>query len=530
MARTLHNQLNTDEQMILPVLLPVGRDAELVRTVFEKQNIEIFVCESVHALLSKIHGECGPFIVGDEAISENSLHELAELLNNQPDWSNLPGIILVGRANEMRRFDMLAVHSEISLIQRPVRRPVLISVIRTAIEARRRQYQVRDLLKDLVRTNAKLRSRTEMLQKLALDLTHAENNERKRIAQVLHDDLQQMLASARLQMEILIGDLSNSDMAQTAQPVYDILSQAMDASRNLSHELNPAFVIGGNLKSALQKKALQLGKQFGFQVQVTCGIGDSEIDEDISTFVFRSIQELMFNCAKHAKASNVSIDLSRSQNFIKIVVVDDGIGFDPSNLNVFGGTEGGFGLFNIKERAIALGGSFGIHSNPNQGSRISLKLPVLLEEVIIDQNDNRAKEAQFDKNQDKPSISVVIADDHAVMRQGLAALLQNQPDIKVVAEASNGEQAVAYALQLHPDLVLMDYSMPVLDGPQATWMIKNKAPDIGVIGLSMYSGEDKQKSMYDAGANAFLKKDVQAAELIAAIKKHAKQVPVTSAD
>jgi signal transduction histidine kinase/ActR/RegA family two-component response regulator len=525
MERMPDNKFKTGERMILPVLLPIGRDAELVRTVFEKQNVEIFVCTSMHGLLLKIRDQCGPFIVGDEAVSEKSLHELTELLNNQPDWSNLPGIILIGRADQMRRFDMLAVHSEISLIQRPVRRPVFTSVIRSAIEARRRQYQVRDLLEDLVRTNEKLRSRTEMLQKLALDLTHAENNERKRIAQILHDDLQQMIASARLQMEILIGDLSNGQMAQTAQPVYDILSQAMKASRNLSHELNPAFVIGGNLKGALEKKAIQLGEQYGFQVQTTFDLGDTKIDEDISTFIFRSVQELIFNCAKHARASQVSLELTRSDNFIEIVVVDDGVGFDSSRLNVFGGVEGGFGLFSIKERATALGGSFDVHSAPDKGSRIFLKFPVLSEEVIIDEKNDKSKDTRLDQNENNHFISVLIADDHAVMRQGLAALLQNQPDIKVVAQASDGEQAVAYALKYRPDLVLMDYSMPVLDGPQATCMIKSRAPDIGVIGLSMYSGEDKQKNMYDAGAIAFLKKDVQAAELIAAIKKHAKQSP-----
>jgi signal transduction histidine kinase/ActR/RegA family two-component response regulator len=522
-----HKKEAARERMIIPVLLPIGRDAELVGTVFDNQNVEIFVCASMHDLLSKILSQCGPFIVGDEAISDESLHKLAELLDNQPDWSNLPGIILIGQMEKIRRFDMLAVHSEISLIQRPVRRPVLTSVIHSAIEARRRQYQVKELLEDLVRTNEKLRSRTEMLQKLALDLTNAENNERKRIGQVLHDDLQQMIASARMQTEILIGDLVNSELAQTAQPVYDILTQAMNTSRNLSHELNPAFVIGGNLKGALQNKAVQLGEQYGFQVQMTFDLGDAKVDEDISIFIFRSVQELIFNCAKHAKASHVCLELSRMENFIKIVAEDDGVGFDPRQLNVCGGIEGGFGLFSIQERAIALGGSFDIQSTPDKGSRFCLKFPALSEPAATDGKQIGSEDTHHDKKEKAHFISVLIADDHAVMREGLAALLQNQADIKVVAEASDGEQAVAYALELRPDLVLMDYSMPVLEGPQATRMIKNKAPDIGVIGLSMYSGEDKQKNMYEAGANAFLKKDVQAAELIAAIKKHAKQVPHT---
>jgi signal transduction histidine kinase len=501
-----HKKEAAGERMIIPVLLPIGRDAELVGTVFDNRNVEIFVCASMHELLSKIDSQCGPFIVGDEAISDASLDKLTDFLDNQPDWSNLPGIILIGRMEKIRRFDMLAVHSEISLIQRPVRRPVFTSVIHSAIEARRRQYQVRDLLKDLVRINEKLRSRTQMLQKLALDLTHAENNERKRIAHILHDDLQQMIASARMQMEILIGDLFNSELSHSFRPVYDILSQALITSRNLSHELNPAFLIGGDLKGALQYKAVQLGEQYGFQVRMKFDLGDLKIDEDISTFIFRSVQELIFNCAKHAKASHVSLELTRSENFIEIVVDDDGVGFDQRQLNISGGGGGGLGLFSIQERAIALGGSFNVDSTPNKGSRFSLNFPVLFEAWIIASENNRVEDIPLDKTEKTHPISVVIADDHAVMRQGLTALLQNQADIRVVAEASDGEQAVAYALQLRPNLVLMDYSMPVLNGAQATRMIKNKAPDIVVIGLSMFGGGDKEKSMYAAGASAYLKK------------------------
>lgn len=83
----------------------------------------------------------------------------------------------------------------------------------------------------------------------------------------------------------------------------------------------------------------------------------------------------------------------------------------------------------------------------------------------------------------------MIVDDHAVMRQGLAALRRNQPEITVVAEASDGQQAVDFALQYRPAVVLMDYSMPLLNGAEATRKIKQEVPEIAVIGLSMYSDQ-----------------------------------------
>jgi DNA-binding NarL/FixJ family response regulator len=99
-------------------------------------------------------------------------------------------------------------------------------------------------------------------------------------------------------------------------------------------------------------------------------------------------------------------------------------------------------------------------------------------------------------------------------------LLQNQPDIEVLAEAQNGEEAVALALHFRPAVVLMDFAMPRLNGIDATLRIKKKAPEIVVIGLSMYNTQDTKKRMLDAGAQTYLTKDVQAKELIATIKRH----------
>ncbi len=121
----------------------------------------------------------------------------------------------------------------------------------------------------------------------------------------------------------------------------------------------------------------------------------------------------------------------------------------------------------------------------------------------------------------KFAVRVIIADDHALIRQGLASLLQTQPDIRVVAEAANGKLAVELALKLRPDVVLMDVSMPVMNGVEATRRIKNEAPEIAVIGLSMHSSEEARTSMKKAGARDYLLKDRPALELLSAIKRFA---------
>lgn len=501
--------------MTVPILLPTGRDAELVGRVIAEERIDICICASMHELLGHIGSECGPFIVGDEAFSSGDCHGLIEALDGQADWSELPGLVLIGGRSGKRYPARLAARREIILIQRPIKKAFFTNIFRTAVEARRRQYQVRDLLEALVRTNEELRSRSGLLQKYALALTNAENNERKRIAQILHDDLQQMLASARLYTDMLLGDL-DGETAGRAKPIYDILSDAMAASRTLSHELNPVFAIGGDIEEALRKLGARMAKDYGFRIQTTIGLAGAQVDEDIGVVIYRSVQELLFNCAKHARASQVSIELTRQDKRLKITVADDGAGFDPDKLNILGGKEGGFGLFSVQERATALGGCLQVHSAPDKGSTFILEIPMPAD---IDAETQHPEHSPRDNATGSHALSVMIADDHAVMRQGLAALLRSQPGIEVVAEASDGEQAVSLALQLQPDVILMDYSMPLMSGAEATRMIKAQAPHILVIGLSMYDGQNERKQMQDAGARTYLKKDVQAAELIAAIKQ-----------
>ena len=106
-----------------------------------------------------------------------------------------------------------------------------------------------------------------------------------------------------------------------------------------------------------------------------------------------------------------------------------------------------------------------------------------------------------------------------VMRQGLATLLRSSPGINVVAEAADGEQAVTLALQFQPQVVLMDYSMPLLNGEQATRRIKRQAPGIAVMGLSTYGDRQTQHRMLVAGAQAYVSKDVQIGDLMKVIKE-----------
>jgi DNA-binding NarL/FixJ family response regulator len=115
-------------------------------------------------------------------------------------------------------------------------------------------------------------------------------------------------------------------------------------------------------------------------------------------------------------------------------------------------------------------------------------------------------------------IRVVIADDHRLVREGLRALLESQSDFDVIAEASNGNEAVTRALELRPDVVLMDIGMPELDGFEATHRILKASPNIRVLVLTAHETEDYFFRVLEAGAHGFLVKDAASTELVAAVR------------
>ena len=115
------------------------------------------------------------------------------------------------------------------------------------------------------------------------------------------------------------------------------------------------------------------------------------------------------------------------------------------------------------------------------------------------------------------SVRIILADDHKIMREGLRALLAKQKEIEVIAEADSGRGVIELCSQLHPDVVVIDISMPDLNGIDAARQITRQAPDIKVIALSMHSDKKYVKEMLAAGASGYLLKDAAFEELGMAI-------------
>ncbi len=364
--------------------------------------------------------------------------------------------------------------------------------------------------------------RSRQLQTLTRELLEAEERERRRIAELLHDDLQQILASAKLQLQS-IGQCTSNDPI-LLKKIDGLLKDSIAKVRSLSHDLSPPVLHHSGLVAALGWLAQHLKEQFGFTVQLDTDARDWFEDETLRIFLFRAVQELLFNAVKHADVNNARVSLSSTDGCLVIAVSDQGSGFKPDLKSL--SAKNGLGLLSLWERTQSMGGEMTIASAPGQGSCFTLTVPLPKAsekppgEAGYAQAIRRADE-DVDASADE-IIRVLLVDDHQVMRQALCTMLSNYPEIHVAGQASNGGEAIESVWDLKPDVILMDISMPGMDGVEATRRIKSEWPNVQVIGLSMYEDKHLIERMKQAGAEAFTNKSGSSDELLQVIYETAR--------
>jgi len=124
---------------------------------------------------------------------------------------------------------------------------------------------------------------------------------------------------------------------------------------------------------------------------------------------------------------------------------------------------------------------------------------------------------QEDVSPDSGPATVLVVDDHVLVRTGVANIITNEPDLKVIAEAANGVEAVAAFERFHPDVTLLDLRMPVMEGVEAVRQIRLRDPNAKVIVLTTYDTDEDITRALKAGAKAYILKDISATALIACI-------------
>jgi signal transduction histidine kinase/ActR/RegA family two-component response regulator len=478
-------------------------------------------------------------LMTEEALELPQIPDVLRQLEAQPPWSELPLILLThgGESRLARLLNLVAAAAgSITLLERPLGEATLLRSIEVALRSRRRQYQVRDLLaqqrnfteeleRKVSERTQKLVSSQDRLRALATELNLAEQRERKRLATELHDHLAQMLVLVLLKLgQSKQGPLVRSQ--QMIQQAESLVNESLTYTRNLMAELSLPILREFGLFAALRSLSEQM-QRYSLTVTVhTDSPEDVRLHEDQAVLLFQSVRELLINVAKHAVSKHASIRAEKREACLRIVVEDQGFGFDVLAMTSAKTSplSSQFGLFSIRERMNVMGGRLEFHSAPGAGTRATLILPLApRSQQALAQRTLKVSVPEAPAHRTSRLghglCRVLIADDHAMVRQGLRSMLEGYPDIDVIGEASNGQEAMAFTEQFKPAAVVMDINMPVMNGVEATATIRGRHPEIIVIGLSVNISLDNQEAMQKAGVSMLLTKEAAVEQLYGAIQQ-----------
>jgi PAS domain S-box-containing protein len=272
------------------------------------------------------------------------------------------------------------VHEFITVLRDERGAPEFCVTLVTDISARREAEaslrRARDELElRVLERTEELQQRADQLSRLASDLTLADQRARKQLAHVLHDHVQQLLASAKMNVEVLTRGAA--DFTATLERTRRCLEEAIAASRSLAVELSPPLLHEFGLAAGLEWLSEWMEEKHGLRVWLEADSTANPESEDVRTLVFESVRELLFNAVKHAQVKEAWVQLAvHDGTQCRVTVADRGKGFDPqARLGQKDLARVGLGLLTVSERLALLGGSMEVESAPGLGARYVLVAP-----------------------------------------------------------------------------------------------------------------------------------------------------------
>ena len=226
---------------------------------------------------------------------------------------------------------------------------------------------------------ARVEERTGQVRELLSALTKAEERERQRLSEILHDDVQQQLYGAEMtgrRMRRLLGrDLNEATAAQLREmcdQLDEILDEAIETTRTLSTELSPNVLGDENLTHTLHWIAEHMQERYGLRMETDVEKAPRAESRELRTLLFRLVREVLFNVVKHAETDRAWLEArTTEEGWLIVQVTDEGKGFDPETLR----EAEGFGLSNMRERLRYLEGRLELESEPGKGTRLTIALP-----------------------------------------------------------------------------------------------------------------------------------------------------------
>jgi len=302
----------------------------------------------------------------------------------------VPVILLTGEDSPEVIVQAMQIGAQDYLVKGHIGRNALARAIDNAIEKVA-------LRRDLVHQQAQLAQQALALERsnrqvraLASALTLAEQRERRRISQILHDHVQQMLYGIQMRTYLIGLDTPEEDKIYIQEHLTEmeaLVEEAIQSTRTLTVELSPPVLQSEGLGAAFSWLANQMNRLYDLRVDLKMAEDYQLKSEDLRVLIFQLVRELLFNVVKHANTNEARVVMCVEDNHFVVRVEDGGVGFDTKPLAEEQSHEsGGFGLYSIRERLALFGGEVTIISQPGQGTRVvlSLSLEVALDASVVE--------------------------------------------------------------------------------------------------------------------------------------------------
>lgn len=446
-------------------------------------------------------------------VPDDKAGELSEILERVRRGEATEHLETTRRRKDGRAIDVLLTVSPIfSAAGDPIGASASAHDISRRLAAERELQKLAERLEEQVaERTATAEKRAVELRAIAAQITHAEQRARQSLAHAIHDDLQQLLVAAMMRIPHDGEAVSRAELDRVGQ----LLDAALQRCRSLVSELRPPVIRDGSLIDICEWLGRHMREHHELEVDLRHDGLSEALDEDTRTVLFEVLRELLFNVVKHAGSERATVAIDRDAAALRITVSDDGRGFDPSRLEH---RSDGFGLLTVHERIHALGGSLETDSAPGRGSRFAIDIPLRQPRTRRTWRTRRLRKSSRPRRSPTDPIRILVVDDHEIVRDGLIGILGKETGFEIIGEAADGAEAIAKALDLEPDVVVMDISMPNINGIEATREIVDRLPQTIVVGLSVHDEDDLGQVICEAGAITYLQKNAASRGLIDAIR------------
>jgi two-component system, sensor histidine kinase len=510
------NRNESAEQRLL-VLTPTGRDSRLAVDLLKRYGFNAVSCDSTEQLCRELGSEIGALIVADEALTPELVVQMSSVLENQPPWSDAPVVILTRRqmvGNTAHSFPSLYRRANVTVLERPIKTEILVSVVRNVLSARQRQYEVRSLLNSL---EQKVQERDRFLAMLAHELRNP--------LSVISNSLHLLNQSGEMKRSRPL-ELATRQTNIIERLLDDLLEVARFANGKIALEKENVALstVIGDAVEACRRNLLQKRQHF------TPNLTREFIVNGDRTRLTQLFSNLLTNASKYTpEDGQIDIHCEIHDSNVDVIIKDNGIGIKPELLAhlfepfVQGDqgverSQGGLGLGLALAKAIAElhGGSIqAISAGIGRGSEFTVELPVASGEAAATRSEPSSISAKS-----SGSLRIMLAEDDADAAESLQALLATCGyEVHVVKD---GRAALGAAFVLQPQVVLLDIGLPGMNGYELAQELRERMPDqkLLLVALSGYGQPEDLRRSREAGIDYHFVKPLQLGKLQEILTKY----------